>query len=45
MKGVVVDYRSGRLVFDWQHGGESDVVYGWPEEEVPDTSNDALQKS
>ena len=33
MKVVVVDYRSGRLEFDWQHGGESDVMYGWPEEE------------
>jgi DNA invertase Pin-like site-specific DNA recombinase len=32
MKIVVVDYRVGRLVFHWQHDGESDMLYGWPEE-------------
>lgn len=25
MMVVVVNYRAGRLVFDWQHGGESDL--------------------
>lgn len=36
MRAVVVDYRVGRLVFAWQHGGESDLMYGWPDEESPD---------
>ena len=36
MKVVVVNYRSGRLVFDWQHGGESDLLYAWPEEDQLD---------
>jgi DNA invertase Pin-like site-specific DNA recombinase len=29
---AVVDYRSGQLALLWKHGGESDVVFGWPEE-------------
>ncbi len=33
MKVVVVNYRAGRLLFDWQHGGESDLMYAWPEED------------
>jgi hypothetical protein len=33
MKVVVVNYRAGRLVFDWQHGVESDLLYAWPEED------------
>jgi DNA invertase Pin-like site-specific DNA recombinase len=28
--GIVVDHASGRLVFQWRHGGESTVTYGWP---------------
>jgi DNA invertase Pin-like site-specific DNA recombinase len=26
-RAVVVDYRSGRLVFQWKHGGESELVF------------------
>ena len=33
MTGVTVDYRSGKLVFRWLHGGESEAVFGWPDEE------------
>jgi DNA invertase Pin-like site-specific DNA recombinase len=30
---AVVDYRRGQLVLHWKHGGESDVMFAWPEEE------------
>lgn len=29
--GITVDYESGRLLFAWRHGGESEVIYAWPE--------------
>jgi hypothetical protein len=31
---VVIHWRDGRLVFCWQHGGESSVQYSWPDEPV-----------
>lgn len=30
---VVVDYRTGQLVFEWRQGGTTSVTFGWPEEE------------
>lgn len=33
LDGVTVDYRSGLLLFAWTHGGETDVMYGWPKAE------------
>jgi DNA invertase Pin-like site-specific DNA recombinase len=33
--GVVVDYRRGQLRFNWTHGGETEVVFGWPEDDQP----------
>ena len=32
-KGVVIDYRSGDLRFQWHAGGESEVMYAWPDED------------
>lgn len=29
--GVVVDYRQGRLLFQWKQGGESSLMFAWPE--------------
>lgn len=29
---VVVDYRTGQLVFEWRQGGTTSVTFGWPEE-------------
>jgi hypothetical protein len=29
---VTVDYRSGHLRFHWRQGGETEIVYAWPEE-------------
>lgn len=40
MKVAVVNYRAGRLVFDWQHGGESELMYGWPEEETREVASE-----
>jgi Recombinase zinc beta ribbon domain/Recombinase len=34
VSGVVVDYRTGQLVFQWLHGGESSVMFAWPDEAV-----------
>jgi DNA invertase Pin-like site-specific DNA recombinase len=34
LKTVVVDFTLGQLRFLWTHGGESHVVYGWPEEVI-----------
>lgn len=31
--GVIVDYNEGLLVFQWRHGGESSIVFAWPNEE------------
>jgi DNA invertase Pin-like site-specific DNA recombinase len=31
---AIIDYRSGQLVLAWRHGGESSVIFAWPEEEV-----------
>jgi DNA invertase Pin-like site-specific DNA recombinase len=33
MTAVVVNFRSGYLVFQFQHGGEVEVLFGWPEED------------
>lgn len=30
LNGVVVDYRSGDLVLEWKHGGESELMYESP---------------
>lgn len=32
LDGVVVDYRTGYLEFRWRAGGESSVMYAWPDE-------------
>nr|WP_276509952.1 recombinase zinc beta ribbon domain-containing protein [Hyphomicrobium sulfonivorans] len=32
LKGVVVDRASGRLRFLWKHGGESELMFAWPED-------------
>ena len=34
--GVVVDYVSGNLIFEWRHGGESHVTYAMPSGVDPD---------
>jgi hypothetical protein len=34
LTAAVVDYRTGQLVLHWKHGGESDVMFAWPEEET-----------
>jgi DNA invertase Pin-like site-specific DNA recombinase len=31
-KAAVVDYRTGQLLLQWKHGGESDVSFGWGED-------------
>jgi hypothetical protein len=33
-KAVVVDYRTGRLEFLWQHGGETSIVFAWPKDDA-----------
>ena len=33
LSSVVIDYRSGELVFNWQHGGETRAVFMWPKVE------------
>jgi hypothetical protein len=30
LKAVVVDRKNGRLRFEWQHGGESELTFAWP---------------
>lgn len=32
VSGVVIDWRSGELVFQWKHGGTSRVTYAMPEQ-------------
>lgn len=32
---VTVDRASGRLTFEWSHGGLSDLVFAWPTEDYP----------
>ena len=27
--GVVIDYDEGGLRFQWQHGGETEIVFDW----------------
>ncbi len=34
LKSVVIDYQNGDLVFEWKHGGESSLMFAWPEEEA-----------
>ncbi len=34
LKGVIIDYRSGQLGLQWQHGGESTLQYAWPDEKT-----------
>lgn len=31
LSSVTVDYENGRLALSWKHGGESEVVYAWPD--------------
>jgi len=33
MRVVVFDYQAGTLVFNWQHDGDTDLMYGWSDEE------------
>jgi hypothetical protein len=35
--GVVIDFRSGAARFQWKHGGESEIVYSWPDDDAPNT--------
>ena len=37
LKGVVIDYRSGELIFEWKHGGESSLKFAWGEEDESGT--------
>jgi hypothetical protein len=30
LKGIVVDRPNGRLTFQWEHGGESSLMFAWP---------------
>lgn len=32
LTGMIVDYQTGQLVFQWKQGGESDVIFAWPDE-------------
>jgi hypothetical protein len=32
MSGVVVNYRTGHLEYRWQHGGETQVLFAWPDD-------------
>jgi hypothetical protein len=32
VSGIVVDYRTGCLVFRWHHGDETQLFWAWPEE-------------
>jgi len=34
LKAVVVDRKNGRLRFEWQHGGESELNFAWPMEDA-----------
>ncbi|MGO9535083.1 MAG: recombinase family protein [Syntrophobacteraceae bacterium] len=34
LKGVVIDYQSGELCFEWKHGGESSLKFAWGEEDT-----------
>jgi DNA invertase Pin-like site-specific DNA recombinase len=34
LSSAVVDWRHGQLVLRWKHGGESELQYGWPDEEA-----------
>ena len=31
-KKIVIDYNTGSLRFVWQSGGETEELYGWPQE-------------
>lgn len=33
LKAVVLDRKSGRLHFEWAHGGESELMFAWPQED------------
>ncbi|TDQ82022.1 DNA invertase Pin-like site-specific DNA recombinase [Dongia mobilis] len=33
VEGVEVDWRWGKVVLHWHHGGTSELQYGWPDEE------------
>ena len=33
LDAVIVDYPDGILRFQWKHGGESQVTFGWPKED------------
>lgn len=34
LTSVVVDWRSGHLRLQWSHGGQTETVYGWPQEDA-----------
>jgi hypothetical protein len=36
VRGVTVDYGSGRLIFDWKHGGQTSVVFAWGTDHDPE---------
>jgi hypothetical protein len=33
LSSAVVDWRRGSLCLQWKHGGESELQYGWPDED------------
>jgi hypothetical protein len=33
LAAVVVNYKSGYLEFDWLHGGKSEYLFGWPQDD------------
>ncbi|MGO9017323.1 MAG: recombinase family protein [Syntrophobacteraceae bacterium] len=37
LKGITIDYRSGELILEWKHGGESSLKFAWGEEDESGT--------
>lgn len=42
---ITLDYRSGTLDFTWQHGGESSLVYAWPDGAGPGRAGRQKERS
>jgi DNA invertase Pin-like site-specific DNA recombinase len=38
LSAAVVDYRSGMLVLQWRHGGETSVMFGWPDDDLDEST-------
>lgn len=37
VEGVEIDWRWGKVILHWHHGGTSELQYGWPDEEYLDS--------